>query len=140
MSRAANGAAKPVAELKSRSGWGWDETGASSSSLRYTTLEGNLEQESDSLIRQVLLLDLQSGNISPIRTPEKQKLGETVPWPKPLSKDQLSQVGDSDKLATLSIGVDSTIRAVEAGDRLLIDRLLLIPGKTIVYLDGDVAF
>lgn len=140
MSRAANGTKKTVADLRSRSGWGWDEAGAFSSSLRYTSLQGNLEQESDSLLRQVLLLDKQTGNIYPIITPDIRKLGQSVSWPKPLTKGQLLQLRSGERLATVTVGVDSPIRAVGTDDRLLVEQLLLIPGKAIVYLDGQLAF
>jgi hypothetical protein len=140
MSRASNGAKKTIADLRSRSGWGWDEIGTFSSSLRYTTLQGNLEQESDSLLRQVVLLDKQTGNIYPISTPDIRKLGQSVSWPKPLTKGQLLQLRSGERLATLTVGVDSPIRAVGTDDKLLVEQLLLIPGKAIVYLDGHLAF
>jgi hypothetical protein len=138
MMRVANGAPKRIANLKSASQMGWDESGGASASQRYVTLQGNMEQESDSLVRRVLLLDRQTGSIYPLR--EATKVGQSLPWPTPLSRAQLAKIGELDAIDTMLVGADQTFRTMNAGDELLVAPLLIVPGKAIIYLGGDLAF
>lgn len=138
--RMPNGKDKTLALLQDGSDWGWMQLGITTRSLRWTTLQGNIDNGSDSLLRQVLLLDRQTGKIYPIPSSVNPSRGQSQPWPAALTKAKLAQVGDRTKLSTLEVGEDSTFTALGAEEKLIVENLLLIPGRAVVYLGGDIAF
>ena len=134
------GKERRVASLKDRSNWGWQEWGPASRSGRWQLLQGNLEDDTDSLFRQALMLDRKTGLLYPIPLTESPQLGQQLPWPRPLSRTQLGTIHDPASLRTLSLSSTSHLRTLYLEDQILVDAWLVSPGKYVMYLGGDLAY
>lgn len=135
----ANGQKRRIASLQDGSNWGFLPWGPASRSGRWQPLFGNLDSSSDSLFRQVLLLDKQTGAIYPLPSAGEPRFGQRVPWPKPLSKKQLQAVNDPASLSTRFVASTSTLTALDLDEQLLIDGWLVTPGRPLLYLGGELA-
>jgi hypothetical protein len=101
--------------------------GLVSPSGQWMTITGN-EETGDYIHRQLFLLDRMSGKIWPVRKDVKQ----------PLTAAQILDP-QREQIDTVDVVGESPIRWLANPELLLVDSLLVTPGKTAVELPGDIA-
>lgn len=134
------GKERSIVNLKDRSNWGWQEWGPASPSGRWQLLEGNLEDGSDSLFRQALMLDRKTGLLYPLPQTSTPRRGQQLPWPRPLSPKQLQSINSPASLSTLVLSATSEVRTLDLDDQILVDGWIVTPGKHLTFIGGDLAY